>query len=329
MEEMLTVREGLLAVIIPAYNEEQCVKETYSRISALLNEEQIEHKIIFVDDGSSDNTFSLVKELCDEKDDVIGVRFSRNFGKESAIYAGISKANDANADCAVVIDCDLQHPPEKMVEMYRLWQQGYEVVEGVKTSRGDETAFHKFSAKMFYDFMSSATKIDMQRASDYKLLDRKAIVTLLNMKEKNSFFRALSSWIGFNSTQIEYEVQEREHGQSKWSIKSLVKYAVSNIAAFTAAPMQAVTVLGVIVCVISIVFSVISLVQKLMGQALEGFTTVIILQLFTSSIIMISIGIIGYYISKIYEEVKNRPKYIVSETCGDKNAEKTVGQDIP
>lgn len=317
MEQALTERDGLLAIIIPSFNEENCVRETCERVRSIMLAESISYKMIFVDDGSSDRTFAILKELSEAGDDVIGVRFSRNFGKESAIYAGLAKAYDIDADCAVVIDCDLQHPPEKMVDMYRLWQNGYEVIEGVKTERGTESALHKLFAKMFYSFMSGATKIDMQRASDYKLLDRKAIVTLLNIKEKNSFFRALSSWIGFKSTQIEYEVQPREHGESKWSIKSLIKYAISNIAAFTSAPMQVITVLGVLVCLTAVVFSAISLIQKILGKSLEGFTTVIILQLFTSSMIMISIGIIGYYISKIYDEVKNRPKYIISEVCGE------------
>ena len=157
----------------------------------------------------------------------------------------------------------------------------------------------------------------MSRASDFKLLDRKAVNVLLNMKEKNAFFRALSSWIGFRTTQVEFEVRERTVGESKWSTWSLIRYAVSNVTAFSAAPMQIVTVLGILMLCASLVLGVISLYQKFMGTALGGFTTVIIIQLFTGSIIMISLGIIGYYISKIYEEIKGRPRYVVSETCGE------------
>ena len=205
--------------------------------------------------------------------------------------------------------------------MYELWQQGYEIVEAVKTDRGRESAIHSFCAKCFYRVISSATQIDMRRASDFKLLDRKAIVALLDMKESNTFFRALSSWIGFKTIQIEFEVQERIAGTSKWSTGSLIKYAVSNITSFSAAPMQIVTVLGGVTFVVSIIMGTISLVQKILGRALEGFTTVIILQLFFSSIIMLSLGIIGYYIEKIYDEIKGRPKYIVSRTCGGKQKE--------
>lgn len=240
--------------------------------------------------------------------------FSRNFGKEAAILAGLAAAK---GDCCVVIDGDLQHPPEKIVEMYRLWEQGYEIVEGQKASRGAESHAHGLAARAFYSLISRATGIDMANASDFKLLDRKAVNVLINMRERNAFFRALSSWIGFKTVSIPFDVQKRAGGSSKWSTPALAKYAVDNIASFSAAPMQLVTVLGGIMLLVSLVLGTIALVQKFSGRALGGFTTVILIQLFSSSIIMISLGIIGYYISKIYEEVKGRPRYIITDTCGD------------
>ena len=303
-----------LSVIIPSYNEEAMIPKTAQVIHDLLAENAIAHELVFVDDGSKDGTWAQIRNAAQACDAVRGIHFSRNFGKESAIYAGLYYAK---GDCSVVIDCDLQHPPEKIVEMYRLWEEGYEIVEAVKSDRGEESAFHALSAKAFYAIISGVTKIDMRRASDFKLLDKKAVTVLLNMKEKNSFFRALSSWIGFKSAQVEFEVRERTEGESKWSTKSLIRYALSNVAAFSAAPMQLVTVLGAVMFAVSIVLGAIALIQKFTGQALGGFTTVILLQLFSSSIIMISLGIIGYYISKIYEEVKGRPKFIVSEECGE------------
>lgn len=314
---MIKQENKMLSVVIPEYNEEQMVDKAYYTIDNILSSKGIPHEFVFIDDGSKDSTWEKIKKLSEENINVIGVHFSRNFGKESAIYAGLDNMN--RGGCCVVIDCDLQHPPEKIVEMYRLWEQGYEVVEGVKRSRGKESIINKCGAKVFYGLMTSATKIDMQKASDFKLLDEKAAFALLNMKEKNAFFRALSSWIGFRTIQVEFEVQKREAGESKWSIVSLTKYAINNVTSFSAAPMQIVTVLGVIVFLVSIVLGLISIIQKITGQALEGFTTVIVLQLFSSSVIMISLGIIGYYISKIYEEVKGRPKYIISELCGGKN----------
>ena len=300
----------MLSIVTPAYNEEQMIHKTAQTISKLMETENIEYEVIFVNDGSKDKTWEKICEEGEANSKIRGVCFSRNFGKESAMFAGMA---EAKVDCVVIIDCDLQHPPKKIVEMYRLWEQGYEIVEGVKASRGKESGMHAFAAKCFYSLISNATNIDMSHASDFKLLDRKAVNVLLNMPEKNAFFRALSSWVGFKSIQIEYDVQEREAGESKWSTKSLIKYAITNITSFTSAPMQLVTILGVVMFVVTALFAVISLVQKFLGQSLDGFTTVIILQCFTGSVIMISLGIIGYYIAKIYDEIKGRPRYIISE----------------
>jgi len=303
----------MLSVIIPAYNEEENIPRAVKEIGGVLAEEGIAHELIFIDDGSKDATWEKIKAESAKRRTVRGVHFSRNFGKESAIYAGLEAAE---GDCAAVIDCDLQHPPEKLVEMYRLWEDGYEVVEAVKKDRGKESAAHKAAAGCFYSIISKVTGIDMQRASDFKLMDRKVVLALLNIHEKNAFFRALSAWVGFKTTQVEFSVREREAGVSKWSTKSLIKYALTNITSFSTAPMQVVTFLGVVMFIVMLVFGIVSLVQKIMGTALGGFTTVILLLLFIGSIVMMSLGIIGYYIAKIYEEVKGRPRYIVSEECG-------------
>ena len=301
----------MFSVIIPAYNEEEIIPKTAVVIDQILEGENIPHELLFVNDGSKDRTWEKICEQSEAIPAVRGISFSRNFGKESAIFAGIA---EAKGECCAVIDCDLQHPPEKLVEMYRLWEQGYEIVEGVKTSRGRESSFHRFAARSFYGMMSSAVGFDMSRASDFKLLDRKAMNVLLNMNEKNAFFRALSSWIGFKATEVEYEVREREAGVSKWSTRALFKYALTNITSFTSAPMQVVTILGLIVFVVGLGASIEALVQFFRHNAQDGFTTVIILQCFTGSFIMFALGIIGFYISKIYDEVKGRPRYIIDKT---------------
>lgn len=303
----------LLSVVIPAFNEELMIEKTTSVIDGLLTSENIPHRLVFVDDGSKDLTWEKIKACATVNENVTGVHFSRNFGKESAVYAGLTKSIDAA--CSVVIDCDLQHPPEKIVEMYRLWEQGYEVVEGVKSDRGEESKLHELCAAAFYGLMSAATKIDMKSASDFKLLDRKAVISLVNMKEKDAFFRALSSWVGYKSTQIKFEVREREVGESKWSVKSLIKYAINNITSFSSVPMQIVTAFGGLAIIIAIIRWIISLFQK--SPVTHGFSSVISAQMLSSGIIMVALGIIGYYISKIYDEVKDRPKFIISETCGD------------
>ncbi len=301
----------MLSVIIPAYNEEEILPKTARVIDDILSGENIPHELLFINDGSKDRTWEKISEQAKAIESVRGICFSRNFGKESAIFAGIA---EAKGDCCAVIDCDLQHPPEKLVEMYRLWEQGYEIVEGVKRDRGSESSFHKVAAKGFYGIMSGAVGFDMSRASDFKLLDRKAMNVLLNMNEKNAFFRALSSWIGFKATEVEYEVRDREAGTSKWSTRALFKYAFTNIASFTSAPMQIVTILGLIVFVVGLATSIEAIVRFVQGTAQEGFTTVIILQCFTGSFIMFGLGIIGFYISKIYDEVKGRPRYIIDKT---------------
>jgi dolichol-phosphate mannosyltransferase len=303
----------MLSVVIPAYNEEKMVPVAAERISRILRDAGIAFELLFVDDGSRDSTWAAVCAARETLPEVRGVSFSRNFGKEAAIFAGLA---EARGDCCAVLDCDLQHPPEKLPEMYALWTQGYEVVEGIKTSRGRESALHRFSARCFYGLISRASRIDMQNASDYKLLDRRAVEVLLQMHEKHAFFRAMSGWIGFKSCTLPYEVQERTIGTSKWSTRSLIRYALSNITSFSTAPMQIVTVLGFIMLVVALVFGIIALCQKIAGVALGGFTTMILLLLFIGSLIMISLGIIGFYIARIYEEVQDRPRYIIRTRCG-------------
>lgn len=298
------------------------IKKAAETVSAILSAEKISYEIVFVNDGSKDQTWSEIEQASRKNPHIVGVNFSRNFGKESAMLAGLASAS---GDCCAVMDCDLQHPPETLVEMYRLWEQGYEVIEGVKRTRGKESAMHRASAGMFYRIISKAVGIDMSRASDFKLLDRKAVDALLAMPERNTFFRALSSWVGFKTVSVEFDVQERTEGESKWSTWSLIQYAVKNIVSFSTVPMQCVTVAGILVFLFAVVLGVQSLVKYFSGHALEGFTTVILLILIIGSIIMISLGIIGYYIAKIYEEVKGRPRYIISkvvrseEAAGKKN----------
>jgi len=300
----------MLSVIIPAYNEEKCIRRVHSAIHSLLVENNIEGEFIFVDDGSSDQTYNIINELSLEEENIVGLHFSRNFGKESAISAGLAAVN---GDCAVVIDCDLQHPPEKIIEMYRLWEQGYEIVEGIKKERGQEKKMHSIGAKFFYSVISRMAGFDMSNSSDFKLLDRK-VIDVLNKMPERGFFRAISYWVGYNKTSVEYDVAERVDGESKWSAAGLVKYALSNISSYSTAPMQTVTLLGFVMLMISVIFGIWALIDKIVGRALEGMTTVIIITIFIGSIIMISLGIIGYYIARIYEEIKGRPKYIISST---------------
>lgn len=303
--------DKLLSVILPSHNEEDNIFPAAERISGILSGAHIQHEIIFVNDGSTDRTWEKISEAAKIYPQIRGVRFSRCFGKEAAIYAGL---RGAKGDCCAVMDCDLQHPPEKLIEMWNLWCEGYEVIEGVKRTRGEEKHAYTFAAKTFNSIISRSSGVDMSNSSDFRLLDRKAVLVLLNMPERNTFFRALSSWIGFRTAQVEFDVQPRTAGHTNWNSFRLIGYAISNLTSFSSAPLYLVIFLGIFVLFISLLLGVEALYRYIIGGALEGFTTVILLQLIIGSILMISLGIIGYYISKIYEEIKARPRYIVAET---------------
>lgn len=298
----------LLSIVLPAYNEEQNIPNTVKVLTGMLTENAIDYELVFVSDGSRDATFAQIQKAAEENPKVRGAEFSRNFGKEAAIFAGLSLAA---GDAVVVMDCDLQHPPEVVLEMWKLWRGGAEVVEGIKESRGRESLAHKLSAGLFYKVMSRLIRMDMNASSDFKLLDRKVVDVLLGLPERNTFFRALSFWAGFRREYVSYQVQERQFGESKWSTLSLMKYAVTNATSFSTLPLQLVTVMGMISILFSVVLFIQTFVKYLSGTAVEGFTTVILLILVIGGFLMLSLGVIGHYIARIYEEVKGRPKYII------------------
>lgn len=299
---------ALLSIVLPAYNEEQNIANTAAVLSQILSENGIDYELVFISDGSVDGTFSEILKAAQSNSRIKGAEFSRNFGKEAGIFAGLELAA---GDAVVVMDCDLQHPPQAIPKMWKLWQDGAEVVEGVKSSRGRESLGYKLSAGLFYRVMSKLMRMDINASSDFKLLDRKVVNVLLELPERNTFFRALSFWAGFRTETVDYEVQERRYGKSKWSFWSLMKYAVTNVTSFSTLPLQMVTGVGLLFILFSLVLAVQTLVKFAMGTAVEGFTTVILLLLIIGGLLMVSLGIIGHYLARIYEEVKGRPKYII------------------
>ena len=301
---------AVLSIVLPAYNEEQNIANTVKVLSEILEQNKIDYELVFISDGSRDGTYAEIVKAAADNPRVKGAEFSRNFGKEAGIFAGLELAS---GDAVIVMDCDLQHPPQLIPQMWKLWQDGVEVVEGVKSDRGKESLGYKLSAGLFYRIMSKLIKIDMSASSDFKLLDRKVVDVLLGLPERNTFFRALSFWAGFRTESLPYEVQERQFGKSKWSFWILMKYAISNVTSFSTLPLQLVTVLGMISILFSVVLAIQTLVRFLMGNSLGGFTTVILLILIIGGFLMLSLGIIGHYIARIYEEVKGRPKYIISK----------------
>ncbi|MDR1558832.1 MAG: glycosyltransferase family 2 protein [Clostridiales bacterium] len=301
-------------IVLPVLNEESVIEKTASELfSAFL---EVNMDILFVDDGSTDSTWKKITELSRDNPLISGMRFSRNFGKESAMLAGIS---DARGDCVIVMDADLQHPPSAALEMFKMWSRGAgEIIEGVKTRRQEEGFLNKFGAKTFYRILRALSGIDLDNASDFKLLDRAAADLIISMPERQTFFRAMSGWTGLKTARVYFDAPPRAGGVSKFSMFKLMKMAVNSITAYTSLPMQLVTVTGLGFFLFALVMSVQTLYMKLYGKAAGGFTTVIILLLLIGSILMISLGIIGIYISKIYNEVKCRPRYVLAETTGDR-----------
>lgn len=299
----------MISLVIPVLNEEKGIKQNINTIINYLNEE---YEIVIVDDGSKDGTWSKIKELSEENKNIIGVRFSRNFGKESALMAGLAHTS---GDAVITMDSDLQHPPEYIPNLIEKWKEGYKVVEARKERRTKESIFYKMSAGIFYNTLKKLSGLDMANSSDYKLLDRCVVDKILEFKEGQLFFRGIVDWVGFDKCTIEVEFKEREIGKSKFRFKSLFRLALNAITSFSSSLLYITAIIGVLFFIAAIVLGIQTIVNKFMGVALEGFTTIILLQLIIGSLIMFCLAIIGLYIGKIYEESKRRPQYIVSETC--------------
>ena len=305
----------MLSVVIPAYNEEENVPDAAGRAAAVLRSAEIPFELIFVDDGSRDGTWKAICSAVEADPAVRGLSFSRNFGKEAAILAGMEAAE---GDCCAVMDCDLQHPPEKLPEMYRLWQEGWEVVNGVKADRGRESCFHRLAAGVFYRLMNRATGTDMTRASDFKLLDRRVVEILLSLPERKPFFRALAPWTGFRETELEYRVEARSAGKSRWSFPALVRYAAAGITGVTTAPLQIVTVFGFAALAAAFLLSVLAIADACQGNSLTESRILMLVMLYMGACMMLGMGMIGYYLGRVFTEAQHRPRYLVSERCGRK-----------
>ncbi|MBR2407745.1 MAG: glycosyltransferase family 2 protein [Lachnospiraceae bacterium] len=308
-----------ISIVVPVYNEAAHIRTSMAYVGKICEEASIPYELVLIDDGSKDESWNEICSMAKEDERITAVRLSRNFGKEPALCAGL---DIASGDAVLVMDADLQHPPEKIPEMVRLWQEGAEVVEGVKSSRGKEKRSYRFCAKLFYGMINKATGIEFDNASDFKLLDRKVVDAMKQMPERMTFFRGMSAWVGFDRTTFEFEVSERVDGTSKWSLKRLISLAVTAVTSYTSAPLHCITILGIIMFLGAIVLGIQTVYMKLAGYAQDGFTTVILLLLLIGSMIMISLGIIGLYLMKMYHEIKGRPRYLASRVIRNKEEEK-------
>lgn len=303
------------SVIVPMYNEEEVIEHTYERLKLVMDSADEPYELIFVNDGSKDRTVEMISMICDFDPNVRLVNFSRNFGHQIAISAGMDYAK---GDAIVVIDADLQDPPEVILDMIAKWKEGYEVVYGKRLKRKGETVFKKLTAKLFYRTLRSLTNVDIPvDTGDFRLIDRKVCDVLRGLKEKNRFVRGLVSWIGFRQTMVEYEREERFAGETKYPLKKMIAFAIDGITSFSYKPLKIATYIGFTLSMTSFLYLLVVIFQKLFtGSTIAGWASIVAMNLLFNGIILILLGIIGEYIGRIYDESKNRPLYIVREVQG-------------
>lgn len=312
--DMGVIDDPLYSVVMPVFCEGANLQGIVREVSQTLDKAGVRYQLVLVDDGSPDETWAVIKDLAKENAAVCAVRLSRNFGKELALCAGMETAA---GDAVIVMDADGQHPPALLPAMIDSWRtSGAEIVEGIKTHRGKETIFNKVTAATFYLIWNKLSGFELRGASDFKLLSRRAVKAYLAMQDRNVFFRGMTAWIGFKRSHVPFEVAARSGGRSGWSVFRLIKLALNGITAFSAIPLQVVTIAGFLFLIFAFLFGLQTLYVYLSGNAVTGFATVIFLLLIIGSLLMISLGIIGEYLARIYEEVKGRPRFIVAESLG-------------
>lgn len=315
------MQDFLLSVVIPMYFEEDVVQECYKRLTSVLHN-RYRYELIFVNDGSTDRTLPLLEEIAAADKQVKIISFARNFGHQAAVTAGIHKAA---GDAIVIIDADLQDPPELIPDMIALWQQGHEVVYAKRKKRKGESKFKLITAKLFYRFLDAMTDIHIPTdTGDFRLIDRKVAEVFKKMPERNRFIRGMVSWIGFSQIPIEYERDERFAGETKYPLKKMLKFASDGIVSFSVKPLRLVLLLGFIATAIAVLLFLYAILGKLFFPAYlgSGWASLMATITFFGGVQLLSLGIVGEYIARIYEESKDRPLYIVAKEINtDENKE--------
>lgn len=303
-----------LDIIVPCYNEEHCISLFYEAIEHTFNLlENYNYFIIFIDDGSKDNTLDEIKKLVNNKNNIKYISFTRNFGKESAIYAGLQVSV---SEIAVLMDCDLQHPPSLLPEMLLAIESGYDCCAGKRSNRKGEPVIRSFFSSLFYKFSNKISDVKIEpNATDFRMMNRKMVKAVLSLQEKERFTKGLISWVGFRVKWIEFDNQPRIAGKTNWSFLKLVWYAINGIVAFSTIPLRIASIIGSSIVIIAVIYSVFIFAKTLIfGTHISGFPTLVILILLLSGVIISLLGIIGEYLARIYQEIKGRPIYITRET---------------
>jgi len=302
-----------LSVIIPIYNEEENISLLHHRLTKVLNEMDSGYELIFVNDGSHDDSMELVQQLAKENAYVRYIDLSRNFGHQIAVMAGL---DHAQGEASIIIDADLQDPPELIPEMVAKWKEGYEVVYAKRKSRKGESAMKKWTAKLFYRILRKLTDFDIPvDVGDFRIIDQKIVEVLRNMPERSKYLRGQIAWVGFNQTYVTYNREERHAGETGYSIKKMLDLAMNAVTGFSEAPLRLVTYMGIMVTVFSLLTMMYTLISRLLTDSyVEGWASLMVSILFLGGVQMIAIGILGEYIGRIYRDIRQRPLYIVKDT---------------
>ncbi len=311
----MTTDHPTLSVVAPCFNEEGVLHELYRRVHEVLEGSGESWELVLVNDGSRDRTPEIMRALHSQDPRVKVIDFARNFGHQIAVTAGMDYAR---GDAVVLIDADLQDPPELILEMLAKWREGYEVVYAVRSERKGETWFKEFTAKAFYRIIYKITDIDIPMdTGDFRLMDRKVVEALKTMREKHRFMRGMSVWVGFKQTGVKYVRAERYAGETKYPLKKMLKFAMDGITSFSYFPLQLATYIGFISAALAVLGILVTVILRLSGShAFYGQATTLVSVLFLGGVQLICLGILGEYLGRIYDEVKGRPLYIVREALG-------------
>jgi len=303
------------SIVAPCWNEEGNLPELYRRITEVLSQTGEPWELVLINDGSRDRTPEIMRQLNQADPRVHFIDFARNFGHQLAVTAGMDYAQ---GDAVILIDSDLQDPPELILEMIQKWKDGYKVVFAVRKERKGETWFKLFTAKLFYRLIYRITDVDIPLdTGDFRLMDRQVVNQMKAMKEHHRFIRGMTSWVGFKQTGVYYVREERFAGETKYPLRKMVKFAITAITGFSIFPLQLATFLGFIIAVLSALFIVAVIIARLGGgEAFAGQATTLVMVLFLGSIQLISLGIVGEYLGRIYDEVRGRPLYVVNQAVG-------------
>lgn len=302
----------MISIVIPAYNEGKTLQHNIYEIINYVK--QYDFEIVLVDDGSKDNTWDIITLLSKEYNNIRGLKFSRNFGKEAALLAGVT---EARGEAVITMDSDLQHPPKYISEMISKWNEGYKVVECVRSKRPKESFIYKICAGVFYKTLQKLTGVDMANGGDFKLMDRQVVNEVIKLKDTGLFFRGMVNFVGFKKAQIGFEPAQRKGDTTKFNFKSLTKLALNAITSFSVLPLNIPVKLGVVTAILGLFLFVVSFFAKSVPVFANAYLLLAALELFITTMILFCLGIIGLYIGKIYEQTKERPRYIIEEKCGN------------